>query len=403
MSGAARWIMLAVLFLARTTIAFQFQTIAALGPDLVAPLRIDYARLGFLIGLYMLPGVAIAVPGGMLGQRFGDKRTVVFGLALMALGGALGGMAGDYGFALAGRLISGIGAVLVYVLLAKMATDWFAGRELSTAMALLVMSWPLGMGAALVLEPRLAAAYSLPVALQVATAASCLVAVLMAVVYRSPAGAPVSTAAPSLRLGLTWREFGLVSVAGMIWALFNSGYNLLVGFAPTMLVAGGASAAQAGLATSLATWTTTVTVLLGGVVADRVRSATALMAGSFVVLAATMLFAPLGAPLTLIALAGVIGGVPAGAILALAAEVLRPTSRGPGMGVYFTWYYLMMALLPPLAGAMRDVTGLPGAPVAFGGVIETLALLVLVLLRVLQARYRPATATKAEPRFGEQG
>jgi MFS family permease len=402
MSGAERWLMLAVLFLARTVIAFQFQSIAALGPDLVIGLHIDYARLGFLIGLYMLPGVAIAVPGGMLGQRFGDKRTVVFGLALMALGGALCAIAGSYGIALAGRLISGIGAVLVYVLLAKMATDWFAGRAIRTALALLVMSWPLGMGVALVVEPRIAAAYSPSVALQVATAASGVIAVLTVLVYRTPGGA-AAAAAPSLRLGLSLREFGLVSLAGLIWALFNSGYNLLVGFAPAMLVAGGASAADAGLATSLATWTTTVSVLLGGVVADRIGSPTALMVGSFALLAAAMLLAPVTAPLTLIALVGLIGGLPAGAILALAAEVLRPASRGPGMGVYFTWYYVAMALLPPLAGAMRDMTGLPGAPVAFGGAIELLALAVLGLLRLLQARYGPAVAGAPQPRLGRQG
>jgi MFS family permease len=395
-----RWLILAVLFVARATIAFQFQSIAALAADLVAPLHIDYARLGFLIGLYMLPGVAIAVPGGMLGQRFGDKRTVLFGLALMALGGALGGGGGDYTAALAGRVVSGIGAVLVYVLLAKMATDWFAGRELSTALALLVMSWPVGMGTALVLEPRIAASHSLAVALQVATAAAVLIAVVMALVYRTPQGAAAT--APSLRLGLSRREYGLVSLAGLIWALFNSGYNLLVGFAPTMLVAGGASAAEAGLATSLATWGTTVFVLLGGVIADRLRSPTLLMAGSFAALAAAMLLAPLGAPLVCIAVVGVVGGLPAGAILALAAEVLRPANRGPGMGVYFTWYYALMALLPPLAGALRDVTGLPGAPVAFGGVIEGLALVVLVTLRALQQRYGPIAAA-AEPRLREQG
>ena len=47
-------------------------------------LAIDFASLGALIGLYMLPGVVIALPGGMLGQRFGAKRVVLVGLALMA-------------------------------------------------------------------------------------------------------------------------------------------------------------------------------------------------------------------------------------------------------------------------------------------------------------------------------
>src|SRR5438552_8323124 len=84
-----RWLMLAVLFLARTTMALQFQTVASTGPLLRDALSIDFAALGTLIGLYMLPGVVIALPGGMVGQRFGAKRVVLAGLVLMALGGAI--------------------------------------------------------------------------------------------------------------------------------------------------------------------------------------------------------------------------------------------------------------------------------------------------------------------------
>src|SRR3712207_8004456 len=45
---------------------------------------LGYAEVGSLIGLYFLPGVALALPGGLLGRRFGDTRVVAFGLALMA-------------------------------------------------------------------------------------------------------------------------------------------------------------------------------------------------------------------------------------------------------------------------------------------------------------------------------
>ena len=56
---------------------------------MVADLGIDYTKLGLLIGLYFLPGIAIAYPGGLLGQYFGDKRIALFGMALMVAGGLL--------------------------------------------------------------------------------------------------------------------------------------------------------------------------------------------------------------------------------------------------------------------------------------------------------------------------
>jgi MFS family permease len=84
-----RWLILGVLFLARTAMAFQFQAVAALSSFVIADLGIDYTKLGLLIGLYFLPGIAIAYPGGLLGQYFGDKRIALFGMALMVAGGLL--------------------------------------------------------------------------------------------------------------------------------------------------------------------------------------------------------------------------------------------------------------------------------------------------------------------------
>ena len=69
--------------------ACQLQTVASTAPFLVGSFAIDYAQLGVLIGLFRLPGIFTALPGGMLGQRFGAKRLVLAGLLLMAAGGAL--------------------------------------------------------------------------------------------------------------------------------------------------------------------------------------------------------------------------------------------------------------------------------------------------------------------------
>ena len=146
-----RWLILSVLFVARTTMAFQFQSIASVSPLLVAELHINLAALGILVGAWMLPGVFVAIPGGLLGQRFGDKRVVLAALALMVAGSVLVATADGYGAALLGRVVSGTGAVLVNVLLTKMVADWFSGPQVATAMGIFVVSWPLGIGLSLLL------------------------------------------------------------------------------------------------------------------------------------------------------------------------------------------------------------------------------------------------------------
>src|SRR5215203_2504644 len=136
--------MLAVLCVVRTAIGFQFQSVAALGPTLVERYQTDYAGLGTLIGMYMLPGIVFAIPGGLIGQRFGDKRVAILGLALMTVGGAWLGIADGYWSAFFSRLVSGVGGVVLNVIMAKMVADWFAGREITVAMAYLLSSWPIG-------------------------------------------------------------------------------------------------------------------------------------------------------------------------------------------------------------------------------------------------------------------
>jgi hypothetical protein len=64
----------------------------------------------------------------------------------------------------------------------------------------------------------------------------------------------------------------------------------------------------------------------------------------------------------------------------------------PGWGSFFTWYYAGMAMLTPVAGILRDVTGAASAPLVFAGTLEIAAIVVLVLLRLGQQRRVKAVA-----------
>jgi MFS family permease len=68
-----RWFILVVLFIARFALGYQFQSAGSVAPFLISEFNLDYRRIGILVGLFMLPGLVLALPGGMLGKRFGDK------------------------------------------------------------------------------------------------------------------------------------------------------------------------------------------------------------------------------------------------------------------------------------------------------------------------------------------
>lgn len=378
-----RWLILCVLFLARTAMGFQFQSIASVSPLLMEQLGIDFALLGALIGIWMMPGVFVAIPGGLLGRRFGDKQMVLVGLALMVLGSFVVAGANSYLAALVGRVVSGAGAVVLNVLLAKMVADWFHDRELSTAMGLLVVSWPLGIGLALVVLGPLAVATSWSVAIQ-ASAWVCAAALAgVALAYRRPPASEQPERAQAWRIGR--RDFALACVAGVIWTLYNVAYIVVVSFVPALLADKGIQVASAAVIASFATWPLILTVPLGGVLSDRTGRGHEIMLASFIAMAITMplmLAAPL--PLAMLALFGFIAGPAGGIIAALPARALAPQARHLGLGIFFTLYYLGMALLPGVAGWLRDLSGVGSAPLLFGSALLVLAGGCAVLFRRIE-------------------
>jgi MFS family permease len=186
----SRWLILAVLFIARFALGYQFQSAGSVAPFLLLDLGIDYAQVGFLIGAFLLPGVAISVPSGYLIRRFGDKNIVAAGMVLMVVGGVLMGAGQTYGVLLVGRLLSGTGGAILVVVMLKMIIDWFAEKELFFGMAVFIIGWPIGIAAAQATQSRWAEAHAWQ-SVFFATAALVAVALLlMLLFYRLPPGAP---------------------------------------------------------------------------------------------------------------------------------------------------------------------------------------------------------------------
>jgi len=382
-----RWAILAALFLVRTCLGFQMQSVASVSPFLVEEWGVPYAAIGTLIGAFMLPGFVIALPSGMLGRRFADRPLVIAGLGLMIAGGLLTGFAESYGWALAGRLLSGTGAVLNIVFLAKMVTDWFAGREIVTAMSVLVTSWPLGIALGQLTQGAVATAAGWPAVMHLSALLAGLGLVLVATLYRPAPTAPAA-AGPAKGAGLSAREFRLVSLAGLVWACLNVGYIVYLSFAPALLTAGGMGLVRAGAVASLASWACLLSIPFGGYLAERIgRPHEALVLGHLIG-AASLLLLPLGVAPELLCLAvGLFGVAPAGIVMSLPGGVLKPENRALGMGVFYTWYYGLMALGPGLAGLAFDLTGSAAAPILVGAGFFAAGAAIFGAFRAVQRRY----------------
>ncbi len=229
---SSRWVILAVLFFARTTMAFQFQSVAALAPLVVDDYGASLADIGLLIGFYFAPGIVIAIPGGAIAKRLGDRASSAAGMVLMLLGALLPVLDGSWAMLVAGRVVAGIGGVILSVLTTKMLTDWFAGREISTAMAIYVNSWPVGIALALLVLPAVAGSGGLDLAWVAVLSLIAIGLVLFVTGYRPPAHATAPPTATTRTGGL---PLAPVLFAGTIWALYNTALAMVFGFGPTLL------------------------------------------------------------------------------------------------------------------------------------------------------------------------
>jgi len=361
----------------------QFQSIASVGPLLVADLGLSYAQVGTLIGLYLLPGVALSLPGGLIGQRFGDRRAVVCGLAAMVVGGLVTAWSGSFVGAAAGRLLSGGGAVLMNILLIKMTADWFAGREMATAMAAVLTAWPVGLGLAAATLGALATATSWRISLVVAAGTAALGLLLMAAVFRErPERATACARSP-----LGARDLGLTVASGAAWGVFFASLAAVIAFGPPMLVARGASLGQAGFEVSLAIWVTIVSVPLGGLLSDRMGRPNAFIVVGSLGGAGLLWALPTmpAAALGLVLVGAVIGAAP-GPLTSLLPRALAPERLATGLGVSYTVYYLVMAAVQPVAGLLRDRTGDPATPVRFAAAAMAATVVGLAAFRLIERR-----------------
>lgn len=365
---------------------FQFQSLAAVGPVLASETAISFAALGTLMGMYLLPGAFFAIPSGWLGKRFGDKRLVIAGLAMMTCGGALLVTSQVYEVMFAGRLLSGIGAVLLNVLVTKMVTDWFTGHRIVTAMGILISSWPLGIAIALLTMGPLTEWMGLAWGFAIPVIMCALALLLVAIVYTSPpeVKAKGSNSNEESAGGLTSFELWGVVLAGCVWCFYNVAFILPLSFGPEYLTAQGMGLAAAGAIVSLTSWLIIPALPVGGWLAEHIGRPNAIMVASFIAIAAVIWTIPVtSSHVWTFAILGLIFGPAGGLIMALPAQVLRDENRAVGMGIFFTVYYMGMGVFPGIAGYVRDISGNPAAPFWFAGAMILVAMLALISFRII--------------------
>ena len=268
-----------------------------------------------------------------------------------------------------------------------MVTEWFIGKEIITAMSVMLVAWPVGIALALLTQGHLAQAYGWPGVMLACAVAALLALTVTASAYRAPA-APGAAVAESLRFGVPLREAVHISLVGICWACYNATIIVLPSFGPDALTARGWTITTAQSATSLMLWAMLVSLPLGGRLMEKFGYITLAITVFLSLATASIVLLFFGViPAAMFVLFGLTAGVPGGALMALTGEALSPANRGPGLGIFYTWYYAGVAIAPAAAGWLRDATGNPGMPLLLAGAFMVATVSCVLLLRILQARW----------------
>jgi predicted MFS family arabinose efflux permease len=386
-----RWLVLAVLFIARCSLGYQFQSVASSASFMEAELHIGYAVIGTLIGLQSIPGVALSLPSGMLLTRFGDRAVFVASLLLMIAGGLVVSVGEAVPVLMVGRLASGAGAVLFNVVLTKMLTDWFAKREIVFAMGTLMSSWPFGIALGLIVQGRLAESFGWRGSMAT-TALFCLISlVLLLTLYRPPQDdvSPGSATATESTWWNPpdWPSLRGVLIASLAWSCFNLGLILLFSFGTSFLGTRGVAGVEAAAVTSLALWIAILSIPLGGFLLQRVAMPRLMASLSYLAAAAALVALALGASPVIACIAfGIAIGPGPGAIMALPARVLSPQHRATGLGIFGSLYAVIVGIGPWAAGLVVDAAQTPAAALLLGAVLFAICVPLMMLFEASQRR-----------------
>ena len=378
-----RWIVLALAFSVGLNMPVQFHAIAALAPILASETTLGYSDIGLLTGLFMAPGVVLAGPSALIAGRFGDRKTVAMGVGLMALSAALFVTSESDWLRYVSRLIGGAGGVVITVILPKLVTDWFAGKEIATAQSLMASSFGVGVGVAIAVLPAVAEAFDWRIAMLANASFAALSAAIFLLLYREhPNGGPRPAKNADQRISP--HETIMAATAGAGRGLFSTGYVVFMSFAPPMLVATGSTPAEAGLLVSIAAWLSIVSVPLGGYLTDKTGKANLFIALGAIGTALCCLALPTLWPAVLWVIGfGVLRGGCTGGIMAMPAEALRPESRRAGFAVASMVYFAFMAGTPALAGFLVESTGVVAHGLWFAGALWLGILAQLALFRAM--------------------
>ncbi|GAB1821831.1 MFS transporter [Herbidospora sp. RD11066] len=373
-----QWATISVVYLGGVVAAMSLGKFAPVGPVVTDQLELSLSQLGWIISAVVGVGAVFGLPGGYLVRRFSAQRSLVYGLALVAVASAAGVGASDFTWLLTARIVEGVGYLLVTIAGPVLVLRLAAERDRSAALSVWATFVSVGLFAGTLVGGVAGEALGWRGWVGALAAATLVMAVVLWLCLpRAGAGPQTAGSVPRLR-ALRWP--GVLAASFCLTALVTIPVIVLL---PTLLIdQHEQSAAAAGVSTSVISLLSAVGGLLAGMLLRRGSRVGVLgLFGLFAVPAAWLVYG--GGPL-----AGVLGGAGAlslanGFLAAIVFAALplileRLDHADVGSGLVAQGGSLGSLLGPPLFGEVAAAFGFAAlAPVIAAGLVVAVGALVL--------------------------
>ncbi len=346
--ASRRWLILASTMVSFFSVGVTFFAVPPLVPELVTRFGLNHLAIGVLMGVISVPAILFSIPLGAAIDRWPARATGNVALGLMVIGALLFALAPSYAMLLVGRLLFGVGGLAINLLLARLVSTAFAGRELSLAMGLFNAVYPASMIVMFSLHPKLLAVFGWRGELT-----ALAVMVLLAIPLHN-------FAVPKNERGVSetadrsrepWLTPGLVALA-VSWLLFFATYASVFTFA-SQWTGGGTGAL---LTVSLIPWAAIFLAPIIGILIDRTGHAQRWVVGGQLLLSgvlAGMAWQVLP-PAPAMLLIGVTFATVATATYSLPASLVPAARVGFAFGFITAFSNLGNLVGPAITGAIHD-------------------------------------------------
>ncbi|GFK94328.1 putative sulfoacetate transporter SauU [Fundidesulfovibrio magnetotacticus] len=407
----------ASLALAYMLVTFHRLCPAVTAVDMMRDLHAGGGLIGALSGAFFYSYALMQLPAGLLADSWGARKATSAFFLVAAAGAACMGLAPDAGWAMAGRVLVGVGMSMIWVSTLKTLAEWYRPERFAAMTGLLVACG--GLGSLLASAPLAWVAQTAGwrnAFLGLAVVSVCVSALLWLVVRDTPAqagfkgqdaphGLPPGRQAlwPGVRAVLSNRWGWLLAA----WLLLDNGvFFSLAGLwaGPYLSHVHGLPPGASGLALSMFS----VGLITGGPLMSAFstrllksrKKALAICAGCLSVLMGVFWLLPDGLPVpavfALFYLVGVTGGATPVVAFTSVKELFPVSLAGTAVGIMNSFPFVGGALFQPLLGAVleangRDASGaftVEGYRTVFLVLFVTALLLTAVCLS-LRETYRP--------------